>query len=179
MNAVMIFSCVVKINIQFEDLCDAVNLKPSDMPTGIHHTTHEHILEKATTMLNQNNGPPDKPTHTTETFDRNKRMVSEIKRKYHNRCQVCSHTININPQSRYSEVHHLHPLGEGGDDSFDNMLVLCPNHHVEFDHTVIGITSDMAIIDTTGKQQGYLTIEKGHTLNPKNIQYHLKRMKTR
>ena len=31
----------------------------------------------------------------------------------------------------YLETHHIVPLHEGGDDTSENVIALCPNHHRE------------------------------------------------
>ena len=33
--------------------------------------------------------------------------------------------------SIYLESHHIHPLSEGGADTIENVIALCPNHHRE------------------------------------------------
>ena len=55
----------------------------------------------------------------------------------------------------YSEVHHYWPLEEGGDDDPGNMIVMCPNHHAEFDFRIKFINYDMiTIINQDGKETG-------------------------
>lgn len=97
--------------------------------------------------------------------------------QYHDECQLCGYTITTSPKSRYSEVHHLHPLKDGGDDDFANMLVLCPTHHVEFDYRIIGIDKDRrTIVDRMGKPVGNLTMSRNHKLAMKNIKFHMSKM---
>ena len=77
----------------------------------------------------------------------------------------------------YSEVHHLHPLKDGGDDDFGNMLNLCARHHVEFDCLAIGILEDhRTVVDRHGNRVGTITFGIGHKLAHKNILFHLRRM---
>ncbi len=56
-------------------------------------------------------------------------LNKSFKRRRGERCEVCGWTPR--PPLRPSAVnaHHVCPRGEGGDDSDENRLVLCPNHH--------------------------------------------------
>lgn len=66
---------------------------------------------------------------------RKKSLVNKIKKLYNNTCQICGIQLKINPNICYSEVHHIKPLGQPhtGSDSLDNMICVCPNHHVLLD----------------------------------------------
>lgn len=70
-----------------------------------------------------------------ERRKRNQKIVRELKSKYQNKCQVCEETIDLGNRVKYSEVHHIQPLGNEhkGIDNKTNMIVLCPNHHKMFD----------------------------------------------
>ncbi len=58
---------------------------------------------------------------------------------------------SLNPGGgRYCcEGHHLRPLGRdhNGSDDVSNVVILCPNHHAEFDYFLF------AILDFTGKNR--------------------------
>jgi predicted restriction endonuclease len=100
-----------------------------------------------------------------------------MKARYSYQCQVCNYRLEFG-SFRYAEVHHLRPLGEGGFDNEDNMLVLCPNHHAEFDYGLIGISgSDRStVINNEGQIIGKLTMKQNHQLRIENIEYQLTRM---
>ncbi|WP_431289820.1 HNH endonuclease [Burkholderia cepacia] len=78
---------------------------------------------------------PKKPTrflvHTT-AFDRDPNILALVLRRAQGFCQECG---NPSPFSRkkdgtpYLEVHHRVPLAQGGDDSLENAVALCPNCH--------------------------------------------------
>lgn len=121
--------------------------------------------------------PPPKTIEVVTRFVRDTKEVKQIKNLYEDRCQVCRYTIHT-PTGRYSEVHHLHPLGEGGNDDNSNMIVLCPTHHVEFDYAVIGISNDgINVVDRNGKTVRKMSIPIKHSLDQKNIKHHLERMR--
>ena len=103
---------------------------------------------------------------------RDTRATKKLKMKYKNKCQVCSYKIAEN----YSDVHHIWPIGEkpvGGDDDFDNMLVLCPNHHAMFDLGLILFdeSEKWHLIHVSGEHIGRLNLKKDHKINPKNINH--------
>lgn len=65
------------------------------------------------------------------SFVRDQYIKEYAKRRAHGICQLCDQPApftdsNGNP---YLEAHHVIWLGEGGDDSIDNVVALCPNCH--------------------------------------------------
>lgn len=59
----------------------------------------------------------------------------ELEGKNSNSCESCGYTINSG--RNYLELHHIKPLGEGGEDTFENMILLCPNCHRMFHEKLI------------------------------------------
>jgi hypothetical protein len=48
------------------------------------------------------------------------------------RCEWCNEPGFLTDDgSRYLETHHVLPLSEGGPDTIENVIALCPNHHRE------------------------------------------------
>lgn len=105
-------------------------------------------------------------------YVRDSKIALDIKKLYNFQCQVCMFTI-ITQFSRYAEGAHIKPLGRPheGDDNPDNLLCLCPNHHVMFDK---GLFSILDNLELTGAVTGKLTIHENHKLNMVNVQYHRK-----
>ncbi|MCZ6680671.1 MAG: HNH endonuclease [Candidatus Poribacteria bacterium] len=60
---------------------------------------------------------------------RHRRFAQELQKLYQGKCQICI----WNPIKVYGEPlchgHHLHWLSRGGEDSIENMVLICPNHH--------------------------------------------------
>ena len=73
----------------------------------------------------------------------------------------------------YSEGAHIRPLGRphDGDDATDNILSLCPNHHVMLDKGAISISNDFELL---GEEVGSLTLHEKHKINLSNLEYHRK-----
>lgn len=62
---------------------------------------------------------------------RNKKIVNKLKELYANKCQITGEEFIFKKKNGqgYTEAHHLIPLGENGDDSVRNLVILCPQMH--------------------------------------------------
>lgn len=103
---------------------------------------------------------------------RDTKIAHDIKKLYNYECQVCRVTIKTK-SGRYAEGAHIRPLGKphDGDDNTDNLICLCPNHHVMFDKGTFAIKDDLILI---GSESGSLYIDPKHKLNNSNLEYHRK-----
>lgn len=123
------------------------------------------------------NGPPNKIKYINTRFIRDTDASQKLKELYENRCQICNYRLEIGPLAHYSEVHHIWPLHDGGDDDFSNMIVLCPTHHAEFDYGVICIDiSGTGILDKFSQKIANLFVKENHTISSKNIRHNMSRM---
>ena len=93
-----------------------------------------------------------------------------IKALYKNRCQICGTRLEC-PAGPYSEAAHVRPLGtpHDGPDTEENILCLCPNHHVLFDNGAISIADDLSL---TGTDYGDLTVHRNHHIDRRHLAYH-------
>ncbi len=184
-DRLILFSTIQNVNIPFNMVCRSAGIKSTGKFTNLYLAKNKitKIIKptgKIPTgiVMISTDGMPDKNSEVVTRFIRDTKKVKELKKLYNDKCQICGYTINPSKNTRYSEVHHLHPLKDGGDDDFDNMMVLCPTHHVEFDYKIIGIHNDgKTIIDRIKNPIGCIHMKKGHILNAKNIQYHLSELK--
>jgi len=73
---------------------------------------------------------------TVSRIIRDTRLARIVKELHGFRCQICDHTIPLPDGSFYAEAHHIRPLGSphDGPDSLENILCVCPNHHIELDY---------------------------------------------
>ncbi|PXW18037.1 MULTISPECIES: YDG/SRA domain-containing protein [unclassified Chryseobacterium] len=101
---------------------------------------------------------------------RDTKVAWQIKKLYNFKCQVCQITIPTK-LGHYAEGAHIRPLGKPhiGDDNPDNVICLCPNHHIMFDKGVFSIADNFQLI---GCLSGRLTIHNNHKLNISNLKYH-------
>lgn len=108
---------------------------------------------------------------------RNTAIVKDLKQAYEFECQVCGTHRFRSSTDRYAEGHHIRPLGapHDGPDVPGNILVLCPDHHADFDYGVIDIDINSLRIrhahddDTDGKE---LTLHAEHNLDQSHLDYH-------
>ena len=82
---------------------------------------------------------PQRDEVTTYRIVRNSQLSRSIKELHNHRCQICGTAIKLHNGELYSEAHHIKPLGtpHNGPDSLENLLVVCPNHHVMCDYGTI------------------------------------------
>jgi predicted restriction endonuclease len=113
-------------------------------------------LESASEVAQDERIPESISTTITRKI-RDTKIIKELKAKYNNRCQICGKTILRPNEEYYSEGHHLKPLGGGhkGSDTKDNVIILCPYHHAEFDYGSISIDPDSLLINHINKEDEF------------------------
>ncbi|MBC8104721.1 MAG: HNH endonuclease [Cytophagales bacterium] len=92
-----------------------------------------------------------------------------VKRMHHYACQVCGLCLET-PGGPYAEAAHIRPLGQphNGPDTADNILCLCPNHHLLFDLGAFTLEEDLRITGTGDS----LRRVAGHRVNTEHLRYH-------
>src|ERR671916_95862 len=98
--------------------------------------------------------PSAPPRHDTTVLRivRDTAQARRIKELHDYRCQMCGTRLE-GLAGPYAEAAHIRPLGtpHDGPDTLDNLLCLCPNHHVLFDHGGVGIADDFTLIGIEGR----------------------------
>lgn len=123
--------------------------------------------------------PPKRKRFEITRVVRDTQQTKVLKVMYKNQCQVCGTMISLADGNPYSEVHHVRPLGMKGPDTTANMLVLCPNHHAEFDFSATGIARDGKTVlkwrEGALKKSGKLRLQRNHVLDNRLVgfQYEL------
>ncbi len=77
---------------------------------------------------------PQKVQVTTYAFVRNPYVVAEVLLRAIGNCEECKSAAPFARRkdgTPYLEVHHRTPLSEGGEDSVENAMAVCPNCHRE------------------------------------------------
>jgi predicted restriction endonuclease len=89
-------------------------------------------------------------------------LVRHLKKLHHHEGQLCARTINLADGERYSEGHHIRPLGgpHRGPDIASNIIVVCPTCHVLLDYFAIPL--DGTAISGGGR----------HQIGPEFLAYH-------
>lgn len=79
--------------------------------------------------------PEKRKMEIESTIRKDKSMVKLLKERVGYKCQFpgCEAKIPTKDGSNYVEVAHIDPVKIGGQSVIGNLVVLCPNHHKEFD----------------------------------------------
>jgi 5-methylcytosine-specific restriction protein A len=77
----------------------------------------------------------------------------------------------------YAEGHHLRPLGRPheGPDTPENLVVLCPNHHADFDYGLVSVDPGSLTVAHAYEPRlsgTTLTVDGDHPLAPEHLAYH-------
>jgi 5-methylcytosine-specific restriction enzyme A len=70
-------------------------------------------------------------TVTTKSYDRNAYVAEYAKRRANGTCQLCEESAPFKDKkgNPYLENHHIIWLANGGEDTIENTVALCPNCH--------------------------------------------------
>jgi len=98
----------------------------------------KRALESALEQLNAQMLKVKPERRTTEielTLRKDRGMVALIKKSANYKCQFpgCNAQIPTKAGTNYVEVAHIKAVNRGGQSIIGNLIVLCPNHHKEFD----------------------------------------------
>jgi hypothetical protein len=76
-------------------------------------------------------GKPGKSLVNTTVYYRDPVIAAAVKERANGKCDLCGQPAPFNNANGlpYLEEHHLIRLADGGDDSIDNAVALCPNCH--------------------------------------------------
>lgn len=144
-------------------------------PTWVGEDTSTPVSDTYSTV------EPERTTTIRDRILRDQTLVAELKSQYDHTCQICGHRLQSASGTGYSEVHHIKPLGNphNGPDISENMLVLCPNHHADFDNGMLTVTPNTQTVNhayddrVSGTQ---LTIHDDHLINAVFLEYHHNRI---
>jgi len=95
----------------------------------------------------------------SKSYKRDNKTVAQIKFIREFKCQICGTTIKKKDGSNFVEAAHIKPKHQKGRETPDNIILLCPNHHKEFD---IG---DRRIISQDANQIVFTLNGQRHEIN--------------
>jgi predicted restriction endonuclease len=125
-------------------------------------TIDDKILKISVDNKNEDLELTTRTLREVNIINRNKNLVQSLKTLYDNTCQLCGTQLKLANNLFYSEVHHIKSLGEphNGPDTSANMIVVCPNCHVQLDFKAINIFKDN------------LNVREPHKVEDTYINYH-------
>lgn len=120
---------------------------------------------------------PERVETTRSRVIRNTDLAHDMKRMYDHTCQICGASRQGPDGDPYAEAHHIRPLGRphDGPDEPENILVLCPNHHADFDYGRLTVDPETYRVTHTyeeavdGKQ---IDVADPHELSDEHLTYH-------
>ncbi|MGW7364054.1 HNH endonuclease [Streptomyces sp. NPDC054841] len=118
--------------------------------------------------------PASRRTVTLSRIVRDPELTATVKRLHGDHCQVCGLRLPTR-FGTYSEAAHIRGLGRphNGPDKLSNLLVLCPNHHVQFDALAIYVDTDGTVRTTADDVSiGELRQHSAHQINDAHLRYH-------
>ena len=81
-------------------------------------------------------------------FVRNPEVRRRVRERAQGKCEWCSELSFVMADGRiYIETHHVVALAEGGADTEDNVVALCPNHHREAHYGTNKLMMRQALLD--------------------------------
>lgn len=107
------------------------NIEQEELASIIKKTKREDIIKELKSL---------KPTDTKEitiqlkTYLRDNKTTVQLKELRGYCCQMCQTRIPKADGTFYIEAAHITPKAEKGSEMPENILILCPNHHKEFDY---------------------------------------------
>lgn len=112
--------------------------EPSDELTIDEIVPQGRIIERIHDLNEKMKGVSRKRVDSivSQTLRNDTQIVKELKKLVGFKCQFPGCTVQI-PKRKggfYIEVAHVQPVKNGGRSIIGNLLVLCPNHHKEFDY---------------------------------------------
>ena len=111
--------------------CKVSALKPTESEQKLQDRAEVLLKEGFSDPPPGNRTPSKTPTNISELVQRDPAVVAWVHHAADGQCEFCTSnapflTSNGRP---YLEVHHVKTLAEGGPDTTDNAVALCPNCH--------------------------------------------------
>lgn len=76
---------------------------------------------------------PERVEYKGRSYRRDNKTIAQLKVLRNFKCQICGNNIRRKDGTFYVEAAHIVPKREKGAEKPSNILILCPNHHKEFD----------------------------------------------
>ena len=90
-----------------------------------------------------------------KTYDRDNKTIAILKFLRGSKCQICGGSILKKNGEHYIEAAHIKRKSTKGPETPDNILILCPNHHKEFDlgdRNIINHSAERIALELNGNR---------------------------
>ncbi|UAB83511.1 HNH endonuclease [Zunongwangia sp. SCSIO 43204] len=105
-------------------------IEQDEIANHLKHRTKSVLIDE---LKNSEISSSEKVTVNHKTYKRNNKIVALIKILRDFKCQICGQFILKRDGSKYIEAAHIVPKHKKGNEDPKNIILLCPNHHKEFD----------------------------------------------
>ncbi|MBF8964300.1 HNH endonuclease [Pontibacter sp. FD36] len=105
-------------------------------------------------LQNLKESDPEEVFINRKSYKRDNKTIAQLKLLRDYNCQLCGLHIPKKDGGKYIEAAHILPKHKKGRETPDNILILCPNHHKEFDFGELNIlnhTKDQITFKLNGK----------------------------
>ena len=131
----------------------------------------------STTELPEGNPTPRRYSGSSTAVERDRQLVDNLKELYDDTCQVCGDRRLKRPDEGFSHAHHLKPLGRphNGPDVPENVVVVCPNHHEDFENGTFTVDPESLEVRHFYDDQAdgeRITTRGEHEIAPRYVWYH-------
>ncbi|MEZ5497355.1 MAG: HNH endonuclease [Gammaproteobacteria bacterium] len=139
---------------EFNENSIDIDLVQQDELVEIFKTDKNQII---TDLKNLDNKEDDAETITIKqkTYKRDNKTIAQIKILRDFKCQICGKNIKKANGEFYIEAAHIKPKREKGRETPENILILCPNHHKEFDYglrKILNQNKDLVEFELNGQK---------------------------
>jgi len=93
----------------------------------------QKIIENINEFPDLTNENAEKITINSKIYKRDNVLIAKIKKDRNFECQICQTKIQKSNGEFYIEAAHIKAKKDKGNEKKENILILCPNHHKEFD----------------------------------------------
>lgn len=101
-----------------------------DLISDIQKNTKQEIIKELKSIKATDS---EKITIHSKVYSRDNKTVAQLKILRDYTCQICGTKILKADGTYYIEAAHITPKAQKGPELPNNILILCPNHHKEFD----------------------------------------------
>lgn len=131
------------LNRIYERLTGSPLSKKADLESEQNDLDEQNELEKAEAkrdmskllddLRNVKATYPEQVEVHGKVYKRDNRTIAQLKIVRGHKCQICGHSIKKKDGALYVEAAHITPKKHKGTELPSNIILLCPNHHKEFD----------------------------------------------
>lgn len=118
------------INLLNDPNSDSNQDEQNEIEKKLSNKSRKSLIKELNTLSN-NDSPQIETTY--KSYKRENIIIAKIKKLRGHTCQICSLSIKKKNGKNYIEAAHITPKSKQGNESLENIVLLCPNHHKEFD----------------------------------------------